>query len=627
MTKPDGTAPEAPNDDVTPSWGTWEELLLAFAVNRHGTAAWDSIAAELQKQNPDRTLPLTAENCRLKYVDLKCRFAARNDAVLGDNLNDDDSIPLLDELRKLRMVELRREVQRYDLKIESLELKMKKMEEEKERGSTREKSVVDPEKKNEGSEKNQMSVNESNSTDLRAEKLRTGVKETKPIGTGPATREPMELKSEPDGKSVQEDSFNGSSNSIEKELDQEAKVEPVSGSAESKGEGEEPTEENSDVQSSASRSVKDDDGSDKVRRGSTSGGERGHVDESRTIKELSTESRPFMDFLQVMRSHKLGSMFERRLRSQESPKFHKLIHQHIDLQTIDGRLKEDWYSGSSRTKFFRDLSLLVNNALTFFSKHSSEFKAATEIQQLISKEMSHKYTKSDSSSGKQISLQSLSNTKKEEPEPSNSLLLKPRISGSLIVCRKRSSIAAKASDKKKEKTAALSEEPSSNAEEPKITKKRTRERFSSVSDNSKKNSKNHPNTNKNSVVESKAENKKNQSTVDSKKRGAANFLNRMKQGSSSNNGVLVDALKNTPLTSESAKKNDNMKRGEKKEHVTRRSLETRQAKEKGSPGKKNIGRPPKRGAAPPPVAGKRGRERGEAESGGSKQPKKRSRKL
>ncbi|KAI3446427.1 hypothetical protein Pfo_003092 [Paulownia fortunei] len=706
MTKPDGIAPEA-KDDVSPSWGTWEELLLAFAVNRHGTGAWDSIASELQKRTSDTSLSLTAHNCRLKYLDLKRRFVAPNDDLdddaRGDKSNVEESVPLLEELRKLRVAELRREVQRYDLNIESLELKMKRMEEEREKSMRREKSETDLEKKTEEkrdvepeaepatggepvtgeeSEKDQLSVNESNSTDPGAEKLRTGEKESEPARTGgeevrhdrtgQTSEEPTELKSEPDQKSVREDSCNGSSNSIE-ESNRKAKNEPVTDSAdvveseaESDGGGAEATKENSDVQSSASRSRKEE-GSDKVRCGSTSGDEREHEDQSRAVKELSAESQPLVDFLQAIRAHKFGSVFERRLRSQESSKYQKLIHQHIDLEIVETRLKEGWYSGST-SKFFRDLLLLVNNALVFFAKNSAEANAATEIRWLISKEISQKFAKSDSSSGKQISLQSLSMPKKEENEPSHSLMLKPRIPGSLIVCRKRSSIAAKASasssgtDKKKEQTSLPAEEkdsklqrsqPSGDAEEPKITKKRTRERFSSASANSKKNGKNQANNNgnKNSVVESgkqqgkggsssqhaepKGENKKSQSTLDSKKRGAANFLNRMKQGSSSNNGVLLDALKNTPLTSESTtgkggselKKNDNAKRGEKKDQATRRSSETRQTKEKGSPGKRNVGRPPKRGAAPPPALGKRGRERVETETAASKQPKKRSRKL
>lgn len=119
MTKPDGLAPET-NDDVSPAaWGTWEELLLAFAVNRHGTAAWDSIASELQKRTSDPSLCLTAHDCRSKYLDLKRRFLVRNGDFEGEKSSaEEESAPLLEELRKLRVAELRREVQRYDLNIE-----------------------------------------------------------------------------------------------------------------------------------------------------------------------------------------------------------------------------------------------------------------------------------------------------------------------------------------------------------------------------------------------------------------------------------------------------------------------------------------------------------------------------
>ncbi|XP_075517823.1 uncharacterized protein LOC142552087 isoform X1 [Primulina tabacum] len=711
---------QEPDGDDSFPWGTWEELLLAFAVNRHGAGAWSSIASELQKRSSDPNLTLTAQNCRQKYLDLKRRYVAQNDdeSVTGEKSNDDESAAsattLLEELRKLRVAELRREVQRYDLNIESLELKMKCMEEERERGPRRERTGTDLEKKSEENrsdedvkpevepspepvsggekphadelEKDHMSVNESNSTDLGAEKTRTGERELEPVEaetaeagrnrTGESSEEPADLNSEPDRKLDREDSCNGSSNSIEKETGKEAMAkrasesgEAVESEAESKG-GDEAMKESSDVQSSASRSKKEE-GIDKARRGNTRGDERDHEDQSLSVKDLSTQSQPLIDFLQVVRSHKLGSVFERRLRSQETSKYQKLILQHVDLETIEQRLKEGWYSGS-RSKFFRDLLLLVNNALVFFSKNSSEAQAAIEFRKLIVKEMSKKFTKSESSSRKQISLQSLSLTKKEDREASHSLLLKPRISGSLIVCRKRSSIAAKAAgsssgadSKKKEQTASLAEEkdaklqpshPSENAEEPKITKKRTRDRFSLVAANSKKTGKNQSNNsgNKNPVAESgknqgkggssslhsepkTGPKKKNQPVVDSKKRGAANFLNRMKQSSSSNNGALLDALKSTPLTSESTsskggseqKKNDNGRRGDKKDHqvATKRSLETRQAKEKGSPSKRNVGRPPKTGTASRPNLGKRGRERDETEASVSKQPKKRSKKL
>ncbi|KAG6399529.1 hypothetical protein SASPL_141010 [Salvia splendens] len=326
----------------------------------------------------------------------------------------------------------------------------------------------------------------------------------------------------------------------------------------------------------------------------------------------------------------------------------KLILQHMDLETIETRLMEGWYTASA-TKFYRDLLLLVNHALVFFSKNSSESSAALEIRRLISNEISHKHAKSDSSSVKLVSLQSRSMPKKEDAKASPPPSL--TISGSLIVCRKRSSITkATPSSSGTDKKTQLAEEDteqqwSSDAEEPKITKKRTRDRIPAASSaNSKKNVKNQASKtspaesvkqqegrgggSSSSQVEVKGDSKKSHSMSDSKKRDAANFLSRMKQGSSPNKGVLVDALKNTPLTSESAtgKKNESAKRGEKKEPAaTRRVVETRQ-KEKGSPGKRNVGRPPKRGAAPPPLAGGK-RSRDTEPAAASKQPKKRSRKL
>ncbi|KAK4803100.1 hypothetical protein SAY86_001303 [Trapa natans] len=108
----------------TATWGTWEELLLACAVKRHGFKAWESVASEVQSRT-SLPLPLTTPlHCQLKYQDLKRRFSAptataedvENDSVSpsGDKV---DVIPWLDELRKLRVAELRQEVQRYDVSI------------------------------------------------------------------------------------------------------------------------------------------------------------------------------------------------------------------------------------------------------------------------------------------------------------------------------------------------------------------------------------------------------------------------------------------------------------------------------------------------------------------------------
>lgn len=109
--------PNFPEKQTASPWGTLEELLLACAVARHGSDAWDAIAAELRKRSA-ALHPLTPHVCKQKFHDLRRRFA-RN-AVVSPPQNDDASstpIPFLDELRRLRVAELRREVERYDLSI------------------------------------------------------------------------------------------------------------------------------------------------------------------------------------------------------------------------------------------------------------------------------------------------------------------------------------------------------------------------------------------------------------------------------------------------------------------------------------------------------------------------------
>lgn len=114
MEKPDETTEKE-------AWGTWEELLLAFAVNRYGSKSWDSVAGEIQKRSSKMTPFLTPCNCKQKFHDLKRRYTHelahhQNDAV-GDDKTEIETIPWLDELRKLRITELKRELEHYDLSI------------------------------------------------------------------------------------------------------------------------------------------------------------------------------------------------------------------------------------------------------------------------------------------------------------------------------------------------------------------------------------------------------------------------------------------------------------------------------------------------------------------------------
>ncbi|THG00703.1 hypothetical protein TEA_025451 [Camellia sinensis var. sinensis] len=97
-------------------WGTWEELILGGAVLRHGTQAWDAVASELRA----RTIypySFTPEACKAKYADLQQRYSG--------------CTAWFEELRKRRVAELRRELEKSEDSIGSLESKLKSLKAEK----------------------------------------------------------------------------------------------------------------------------------------------------------------------------------------------------------------------------------------------------------------------------------------------------------------------------------------------------------------------------------------------------------------------------------------------------------------------------------------------------------------
>lgn len=116
------------------SWGTWEELLLACAVKKHGTDQWTLVSAELQSRSCSLSAPpscFTPEACRSEYYAIKDRYS-RDHYRRGDLADD---MPWFEELRKLRVAELRREVEHYNSSIGSLEIKLKRLKSERGKSS------------------------------------------------------------------------------------------------------------------------------------------------------------------------------------------------------------------------------------------------------------------------------------------------------------------------------------------------------------------------------------------------------------------------------------------------------------------------------------------------------------
>ncbi|OMP02229.1 hypothetical protein COLO4_11265 [Corchorus olitorius] len=537
-------------------WGTLEELLLASAVNRHGTKSWDSIALELQTRrnsassSSSSSSSFTPQLCKDKFFDLKRRFISPNEAA--------SSSGLVDQLRRIRVEELRREVQQRDVSILSLELKVKRLVEERERTLKEEPDLDGRHNKlspeidgcertagNDSGDPDDRSFNESNSTSQKPE-------EATPTTTT------MTVKDEQnDVKAVEKVGGGEKKAQVKTEPGVGSEPDPVRtgegpGNEGVNGEEGDNKKQTSDVQSSASLWMK------KPRRvnsdgGSSSGEEREVSPAKKGGSGSAVKPESFVKLLGIILSHRLGSAFRRRQRSQESERYKNLIRQHIDLERIELRLEKGVYSSSSSDgspKFFRDLLLLFNNVMVFHRKNSPEHIAAQELRALVSKEMGD------------YKLRKQATTWKPEPEEQPPVCVsKPNKSSTIAACSKRGSIK-EVTDNATRKRKVEDDKPKAKADsnsnsnyfapidEKGIRKKRSNERAVSARRNStrtsgkmKEETKHEYGGNELSshdTLELKVD--KKEKTVARKKQGAASFLKRMKQNSPSEVRVLLALL-------------------------------------------------------------------------------------
>ncbi|MED6173714.1 hypothetical protein PIB30_062244 [Stylosanthes scabra] len=718
-------------------WGTWEELLLASAVNRHGFKDWDTVAMEVQSRTSVPNLQATARHCEQKFHDLNLRFAdqcneaitplLQNGVAAGDN---SDHVPWLDELRKLRVAELRREVQRSDVSILSLQLKVKKLEEEREKendgkvdekadlavfgeerpgndGTGREREVPEPTGSEpeirrldesttntdkllptgDESDRENQSVNESNSTGSRFEGGKTGhgdgdgkigVGEV-PVHSGPKEPDPVGTKRRPVG----EESNNGSYDTevkvptCESQPPSEERKAEGSDSSELRGdsvghsgEGGRGTRESSEVQSSASLTRKR-----KTRRRKEASGGSGGGEVAPESDEAMVKSEPLISVLEMIKGHEHSSLFERRLESQESEIYKNIVRQHVDLETIQLRLQKGHYS-SCTNSFFRDLLLLFTNATVFFPRDSPESTAAQQLRQLVMAEMKNQgQAQSDPTPQKTDS--NPPNAPQVKPE---SLLSKHKASAPILVCRKRSSMSSKPSsvnfgqkgdqpitDKKekpssdakpplKSSSSETDEEEAPKAKEKPVTGARSLRRSNkNLSSNSnsgnKKLTSNSTPKSGNLVTKaaqaSKPDKSKAEGGQDKKRNAAADFLKRIKRnapvealksGSGGSGGGSSSSSRGGAASAKDQKKIVNSGKGDNKgkERASRHnnnnngggggSGDKRNNKNVVENSKRSVGRPPKKAAESNTASAKRGRENSASAASKDKRPKKRSKK-
>lgn len=139
---------------------------------------------------------------------------------------------------------------------------------------------------------------------------------------------------------------------------------------------------------------------------------------------------PLLECLRAISAHKFGSLFKHRLESQDNLYYQSMIRRHVDLAMVRSRLEEGSYSGS--VEFFRDLLLVFNNALVYYSKYSQEFVAAYVLRELATKEMANIFQT------EALLKQEGPSTRKREPRklPEFSPSAKPN-STSMVPSRKR----------------------------------------------------------------------------------------------------------------------------------------------------------------------------------------------
>ncbi|KAF8690132.1 hypothetical protein HU200_041371 [Digitaria exilis] len=622
-------------------WGTWEELLLACAVRRHGTDSWDSVAMEVQSRCPAAAASrLTPTGCRLRFRLLHRRFAGGGAEKDGGDEDPDAAAAeeWVEELRKLRVAELRREVERYDLSIGSLQSKVKRLKEERERSISGEANPpsVKAEEEDEEEEpaegkgsleedaaggedrvsggESGRSCKESNSSDLKRPAHDAGAASAAGDGAA-AAREEEEDAAARESLDVKREQVSGESVAGSKEADKES----------------------SDVQSSASPSRR------RGREGGGGcggGGEEAEAEAEAEAEEASAspsacaalpaaEAEALLAFLESVRTSKPGSVFERRLESQDDTKYGSLIKRHVDLETIRSKLEAGGNACyGSASEFYRDLLLLCANALVFFPRGSPEHAAAARTRALVSKHMAASLSKDQpGTSGKSPAAPP---SKKAKAEADVGSLLEK--TAPIIVCRKRSSIAKAAAAASKEEKVDKGETDKEEEENEAGKKKKAgvaKDKARGLRTNKtraapvKKAAPNQKKGDKGSDSDTPAEGTKKpdkkggtgaagSGAAVAKKRNAVNFLNRMKQGSapSTERVSLLETLK----LSAAAEQKKAGKGSEGKKETAGGSGSKRGT----PPGRRNVGRPPKRAAAPPsPPPAKRGRGGG-GKRGGKK---------
>lgn len=360
--------------ELVVTWNTWEELLLGGAILRHGTRDWTVVAAELKTRTVS-PFSFTPEVCKAKYEELRQQYSG--------------CMAWFEELKKKRVAELKRDLELSEELIGSLELKL--------------------------------------------ESLKTGMDEKRVDchvddgSVGPELHVPLEKLDRvvPSAKEMSKDGLSAGSFTHESQTNwsHECKVPAMScEDVETKPEVSGSTEQEKvlNVDKSTHTIYEGQGGCLKKRRGKRKRKDCGKNTNEASVresdlsadvcKESSTsncdeiekssgkdeakanfkkdEIKDLMELLDSFLSVQGASAFCRRHDSQKRGRYKKTVRQHMDFDTIRSRINNGTIK--SMMELIRDLLLLTNNAILFYSKITREYKIALKLRDLAIKTSAEK---------------------------------------------------------------------------------------------------------------------------------------------------------------------------------------------------------------------------------------------
>ncbi|MBA0662411.1 hypothetical protein Goklo_006540 [Gossypium klotzschianum] len=358
---------------ITRTWGTWEELLLGGAVLRHGTRDWNLVASELRTRALS-PFAFTPEACKAKYEDLQRRYSGCK--------------AWFEELRKQRMAELRRALEESEDSIESLESKLENLKAEK-----RNDSRVDYDS----------SPTESALPCLKSEGFEFSSKDTCKDGLSagsftqeaqtnwapdcqiPAAVPTEEMDSKPVGDALTSEREKFSS--IDKLADAlcGGKLLCIR-KRRGKRKRKDCSKDTKEGSVGESEALCPADVASALLCKETSVSNSAQIAKSSAVEDQSGGSTKegIDDIMRIFSSvaeNDCASVFRRRLDSQKRGRYKKMILRHMDFDTIRSRIVSNLIM--SVRELFRDMLLVANNALVFYSKNTREYKSALHLRRIV----------------------------------------------------------------------------------------------------------------------------------------------------------------------------------------------------------------------------------------------------